>query len=391
MTQPTSYAPPSALLLELLAEAGLAIRGRTAASAFQDSTKLSHMTFRRHGAMAFVTHADAIQAYQRKEWLPEQMRAWGASETKIAETLSTLHISGAAAFTVFGMGFRTPDVSDQLVETAARLEQADARVLRLFGTGDIAGCLAELGPGSLLGPEYCQPLDVAGIGPLSGPLPADGEGLVDWVRVRRAHMALSLLAAIDHEMSLWRERQVGDDEWKGVPRFAALLLDPSSRTLQRQRPDDPIARLVDLVGAQAAYFESGRWPEGPPSLGEMGRRVDSSATVDIVGEVFIKKLRNSNLRMTGRNFRTLVVSQFKGGSKPVPFDPLAMASMLSPYLFTAHLLTKLIPSDPRGRRLNRAGWRSAYLAWWRRHALALDRPTERLNDTVPLWLTGPVG
>lgn len=390
MALPNSAPLPSALLLELLFETGLAIRGRKAASAFQESTKLSHMTFRRHGAMAFVTHADAIQNYQREEWLPKQMREWGAAEAEIAETLSTLQISGTVAFTVFAMGFRAPDVSAHLAETAALLDQADARLLRLHGNGDIEACLVELGPDSLLGPEYCQPLDVAGIGPLSGPAPALGQDLVDWVRVRRAHMALSLLASIDHEMSIWRERQVGDEEWTGVPRIAALLPEPSSHIMQRNRPDDPIARLVDLVGAQAAYFERGCWPGDLPSLREMGRRVDSSGTVDVLGEIFIKKLRNGDSRMTGRNFRTLVVSQLEGASKPVSFDPLAMASMLSPYLFAAQLLTKLIPHDPRGRRLDRTGWRSAYLTWWRRHAHALNRPTERVNHAVPLWLTGPV-
>lgn len=390
MAQAASDPRPSALLLDLLFQAGLKIRGLKAASAFEDSTNLSHMTFRRHGAIAFVRHAEAIRTFQREMWFPKQMRAWGASESEIVETLSSLEISGAASFTVFGMGFRAPEVSAHLTETAALLDRADVQLLERCSSGDVEGCLNELGPGSLLGPEYSQPLNVVGIDSLSEPAPVDGPGLLEWIRVRRAHMALSLLAAIDHEMSMWRERQVGDDEWKGLPRFTALLLEPRSHALQRQRPDDPIARLVDLVGSQAAYFESARWPAGPPSLIEMGRRVDASGDVDGLGEVFIKKLRSGDMNMTGRNFRTLVVSQFKGASKQLTFDPLAMASMLSPYLFAAHLLTELIPFDPRARRLDRTGWRSAYLAWWQRHAIALGRPAERVTDAVPLWLTGPV-
>lgn len=390
MAQATSDTPPSALLLELLFEAGFEIRGLKAASAFQDSTNLSHMTFRRLGAAAFVKHADAIAAYQREEWLPRRMRAWGAPEGEIEEALSSLQVSGPVAFTVYGMGFRMPEVSDHLISTAAILDDADARLLRLHSAGDLDGCLTELGPLSPLGPEYCQPLHVAGIGPLTGAAPAYDHGLNDWVRVRRAHMALSLLAAIDHEMSMWRERQVGDDEWRGLPRFAALLLDPSSQTLLRQRPDDPISRLVDLVGAQAAYFEDGRWPGSPPSLSEMGRRVDSSDTVDAVGKVFIKKLRGGESRMTDRNFRTLVVSQFKGASKLPSFELLAMASMLSPYLVAAQILTRLMLCNRASRRLDRTGWRAAYLGWWCRHAHALGRPTERMNDNVPLWVTGPL-
>src|SRR5690606_29039556 len=132
-------------------------------------------------------------------------------------------------------------------------------------------------------------------------------------------------------MSMWRERQVGENDWTGVPRFAALLLEPRGHTRHRQRPDDPIARLVHLVGAQAAAFERGRWPAGPPTLGAMGLRVDNPGTVSLSGEIFIKKLRSGESKMTSRNFRTLVVSQFNGASKPVPFDCLAIASMLLPY------------------------------------------------------------
>ena len=389
MARPTSDDLPSALISNLLFEVELKIRGKKAASALQESTNLNHMTFRRNGAMALVKHAEAIQTYQREVWLPKAMRAWGASETEIVETISKLEPSGAVAFTVFAMGFRGPDVSTHLAETVALLDQADASLLRLRSIGDMQGCLAELGPDSPLGPEYCRQLDVAGIGPLSGTAPADDLHLLDWVRVRRAHMALSLLAAIDHEMTMWRERQVNDEAWTGIPRFAVLLLDPNTKGQKRQRPDDPIARLVDLVGTMAASLESGCWPDSQPSLGEMGSRVDRSNLVDLTGERFIKKIRSGELPMTDRNFRTLVVSQLKGVIKPVPFDPLALASMLIPYLFAAHLLTKLIPRDQNGRRLVRTGWRSEYLAWWRRHAIALNRPTERANDAVPLWLTGP--
>lgn len=389
----TKIAPdtlPSGFLFDLLCASGLQVRGQTAAAAFQDSTNLSHMSFRRLGAEAFSKYKEEIENYQRKVWFPEQLRAWGTPENEIPESLASIQFTGVVAVNVSGLGFRGPEVSAHLKDTVELLDEADSTLLALQCNGDIAECLGQLGPDSVLGPAYCEPLDVAGIGALIAP-PAENVGLIEWVRVRRAHMALSLLAALDHEMSMWRERQVGDDEWKGLPRFAPLLLEPCCRAQQRYRPDDPIARLVDMVGAVADCFENARWPEVPPSLDDMGRRVDASRKVDQLGRTFIKKLRSGHTRMTGRNFRTLVVSQFEGANKPVTFDSLALASMLLPYLFAAHLLTTLIPSDPSGRRLDRTGWRSAYLVWWRRHAVALGRPTERVNNAVPLWLTGPLG
>ena len=105
--------------MDLLLEAGLESRGRKAAPAFEDSTNLSHMTFRRHGAMAFVIHAESIQTYQREQWLPKEMRSWGAPEDEITEAIASMPISEPVAFTVHGMGFREPGVSPHLEDRDA--------------------------------------------------------------------------------------------------------------------------------------------------------------------------------------------------------------------------------------------------------------------------------
>jgi hypothetical protein len=383
---PTSS--PSALFFEFLQEGGLLLQGMKAASAFKDATDLSHMTYRRLGLGAFIKHANSIRAYQTQTWLPRQMRAWGTSEDEIAEAVSSMPERGAATTAVYALGFRGDDLSPHLTQTVALLDAADERLLELYLKGDSDSCLEELGPDSLLGPDYCEPLKVAGIGTL-GDRPAADPSLIAWVHHRRAHMALSFLAAIDHEMSIWRERQVTDCQWRGISRFGSLLLDPPLALKQRLDQTDPIARLVSLIGVQASILETGRWPEREPTVAEMGRRVDASGLVHMDGAAFIGKLKAGQKRLTSYNFRLLVRAQLAGANASPTFEPLALASMLLPYLVAAHHFTLLMPRIGKSARRDRTGWRSAYLTWWRRHAIAQHRPTVGVSDSLPSWLTAP--
>ena len=343
------------------------------------------MTYRRLGMGAFIKHADSIRAYQTQTWLPRQMRAWGASEKAIVDAVSSMPESGAATTAAYALGFRGDNVSPHLTRTMALLDEADKRLMELIVRRDAEGCSGELGPESLLGPDYCVPLNVAGL-VTSGQHPAADPNLANWVRLRRAHMALSFLAAIDIEMSIWRERQVADYQWYGISRFGALLLNPPQTSKQRLNHTDPIPRLVSLIGAQASVLETGRWPEREPTLAELGRRVDASGLVDMDGATFIRKLKAGQKRLTSYNFRLLVRTQFVGANASLSFEPLALASMHLPYLVAAQCFTLLMPRVGKSARRDRTGWRSAYLIWWRRHAIAQHRPTTAESDFLPSWL-----
>ena len=80
-------------------------------------------------------------------------------------------------------------------------DASDKRICQLSDT-DVSGFFDEIGPQSELGPAYCAPLAVAGIrGPMLELTATERAAFnldLDW----RAHMALSFLATVDHEIGI---------------------------------------------------------------------------------------------------------------------------------------------------------------------------------------------
>ncbi|AND69518.1 hypothetical protein ATSB10_20640 [Dyella thiooxydans] len=202
-------------------------------------------------------------------------------------------------------------------------------------------------------------------------------------------MALSLLAAIDHELGRWNTEVTGSDSMGRRPRFAVLLARPDPAARVRWRPKDPIARLVDFVGSAGYLVRNGHWPEATPTIAEMGMRVELSRSVVGDGSRFIQALRSGKHSMTGRAFQTLVYSQFwTPDTSPDALD--VAADLAEPYLVAAHFLTLLMPDHSVAKgHLDRAGWREAYLEWWARHSDSYCPATPRDDAAPPDWLLDP--
>ena len=207
---------------------------------------------------------------------------------------------GLAAQWTFGLGLLGPEASSTLHELVARLDQADVRLSRAIAERDEEAVLHELGPLSPLGADYHATIDVAGFGSS-----VNQAGLT-----RRAHMALSLLAAIDHEIGHWNTRVFHFDPWVGMPRFSILLSEPGPATCLRQTPDDPYARLVDFVGACGHAFRHQHWPDRSLTINEMGTQAEASCAVHGDGTRFVRGLRSGKTRLTAVSFRQLVRGQF---------------------------------------------------------------------------------
>lgn len=375
------------MLFPLLTRVTLDLAGLAPATLFAQVTGVNHLTLRRNGCAAVLgDRAEEIRQH-RLDWIRHQLKARGATDTEVEEMLFALPESPVAQM-VYSLGLLDDHASSLIRTVVERLDNADARLSRLIDLQDEGLVFKELGPDSPLGAHYCVPLEVAGIGPCRA---RDDEPTEDGIRhaaiCRRAHMALSLLAAMDHELGNWSVRHIKVDHWSGRSRFAALLVEPQAATGQRQAPADPIARLVDLVGAVGEALRCGRWPEGPPTILKMGRQAEISHAVSGDGARFIRNLRSGKTRMTGSAFRQLVRSQCLESIAQSKHDLDTPADLLSPYLFAAHLFTHLIPSaQDKEHHLDRTGWRSAYMVWWQRYAGTAGRPAGAATYRPPPWL-----
>lgn len=361
--------------------------GLSPASFFEHATGLSRMTYQRgRGVAALAASRELVDAHV-DSLLLRMMRNRGVAATQLQELKANIP-SGISAQMVYGMGFLGEGCAPATRELVEQFDASDLRLRRLPDT-EVAGYIKELGHGSALGRDYCVRLDVSGFRCEPLELSDPWREVLERVLTRRAHMALSFLAAVDHEMGRWSGRVTGFDRMHGRPRFAVLLANPAQTLSARSIPRDPIARLVEFVGAAGYRVRTGDWPEAAPTLVEMGKLAELSGAVAGDGPRFIRSLRSGKHPMTRSAFRTLIRSQLWKANTPASLLDDA-ADLMEPYLVAAHLLTLLIPEHPQAKgHLDRAGWRDAYLGWWARHAGRYPPPAPSVGAEPPDWLINP--
>lgn len=373
------------MLFGLHIEVAHKLVGRSPAEFFEHSTGISRMTYQRGRAYAvWMQRREREQAHADSLLLRmmERRSTTDAARHVLREAMP----KGISALMVYAMGL-LDGAAPATRDLVRMLDASDRKLSQLADDDDGEGFAAEMGPESELGPNYYVPLYVSGLTRFD--LEMDDQSRFFLIRVltRRAHMALSFLAAVDHEISRWDSRSVCIDAFNGLPRFAALLLDPEmSRQRTRFRPDDPIARLVDFVGAVGHRSRTGSWPVKPLSIEAMGAQAELSGVVAGSGARFVRGLRGGKHPMTRAAFHLLVRSQLTTGR----IDMVALQAMedsLEPYVVAAHLLELLMAPHKRARgHLDRFGWRAAYLNWWERAAVDYP-PTQQLDgDPPPSWL-----
>lgn len=361
------HATIPAMLFSLLIDACHDIEGLAPATFFEQVTGVSRMTFQRGKAWQVMQGPKRADIERRRDaWMLERARLRGESEEEAREADSRIP-RGISAQIVHGL--LDGSCSAFTRSLASSFDEADVRTCRMADRDGVQAVAGELGPSSPLGSAYCAPLSVSGLEwaePNSTPAE---RALIKLALTRRAHMALSLLAAIDHEMDGRDPAVLGLDAMYGPSRFAALLSVPEPRERVRWSPQDPMARLADLVGVLGSRVHQGRWPDAPPSIIEMGRRAELTGVLEGDCTRFIRSLRSGKRPMTRTAFRQLVRMQLAAGPPASHRETDRYATLLSPYLFAAHVFTRLMPVAPDhpGHR-DRTCWRDAYLSWWDRHA-----------------------
>lgn len=372
------------MLFALHMEVARRLVGKSPASFFESVTGLNRMNYQRGRSYeAVVASLDRVKAHADTV-LEKKLKKRHATDAEIQQIKAEMP-NGASALAVYGMGLLGEECTAATRDILESLDASDMRLCMARG-GDPEGLAVEIGSSSDLGSDYCAPLEVAGLRSPSFGSSEEERAAMHFLLKRRAHMALSFLAAVDHETGQWNRRTIGSDVMNGRPRFAVLLAESVAGSSERQRPMDPIACLVDFIGAAGHRVRTGEWPRAVPSLVKMGERVELSAASDGDGSRFVRGLRSGKHPMTRAAFRTLVRSQLWGPGAPSDVLDCA-ADLLEPYLVAAHTLTLLMPERPEVKgHLDRAGWREAYLSWWERHACRYPPPKPSQSDPPPAWL-----
>ncbi|WP_420007588.1 hypothetical protein [Xanthomonas sacchari] len=372
------------VLSALHLEVNRLLAGMAPAAFLEHATGLSHMTFRRgRGYAALMAKREQVEAHADSLRL-QTLQKRGITDVEIKGFKENMP-KGHSAIMLYGMGLLDERSAPATRELVAMLDASDERLCRLADT-DTPGFLAEIGPESELGPAYCAPLAVAGIrGPVSDPT-APQRTTVDLALTRRAHMALSFLAAVDHEIGHWIARSKLPDAMAGLPRFGVLLARPGPPSRRRHTPADPAARLVDFIGAVGHYERTGEWPERPLTIAEMGAQTELSGRRLGMGDRFIRRLRSGKDLLSHSTFKTLVHTQlWTPKAKPADLDD--SADLLEPYLIAALLLRLLMPDHPNAiGHLDRTGWRESYLGWWERHRHRYPASAPPRGVLPPSWL-----
>ena len=361
--------------------------GMSPASFFEHATGLSRMTYQRgRGYAAMIASREQVEAHT-DSLLLRMMQKRGATDTELQGFKAGMP-SGISALMVYGMGLLDEGCAPATRELVEQFDASDLRLCRLRDS-DVAGFFAELGPESALGADYCTTLRVSGFRCPPLELTDNERAMLKVALTRRAHMAMSFLAAVDHEIGRWNGRVAGYDVMGGRPRFGVLLANPEPRLRTRLQPEDPVARLVDFIGTAGHRVRTGDWPKAAPTIVEMGAQAELSGAVAGDGARFVRALRNGKHPMTRSNYRTLIQSQFWTPDTPSSLLKEA-AELLEPYLVAAHLLTLLMPDHPEAKgHLDRTGWRDAYLGWWKRHADRYPPPLPSGGAGPPEWLFNP--
>lgn len=364
------------------------LQGLALPALVEAATGIHQRTFRRRRFAALMDTDRDIDA-AREAWLIRNLKGWNLPPEE-AQVFLQEAPDGSAARVAFGMGML--EAESCLFPLINALDAAEDRLFEAVEIKDENRIREELGPRSPLGPDYCAPLDMAGLDPLALVEPLSKANVEQWVYTRRAHVVFSLLAGIEHEWTRRRNAAMGQSDFTGRSHFATLLLPQRepARARIREEPDGPFARLVDLVGGLAHRIQKGGWPTSPPTIKAMAGRADRSGArgPGADNERFIRALRSGNSPMTLSNFRMLVRTQcWDGRDDEMPVDA---AAVLLPHLVAAQLFTILMPprADKPGR-YDRRGWREGYLGWWQRIGNALGQPTTPVTEHVPGWLFEP--
>ena len=290
-----------------------------------------------------------------------QLQLWDASHFHQLVNSAGLHatsalgeIGGDDIHLLYRVHFKASLLLTQLLTPQLRAEAG--RRTHLFEPVDAAGC---------------PPAPVADLAP------------PEEVRVRLVHLAtnmlLSLLAAIDHEVTA----RVSTEQWAGCSLLGALLAPDDMRGVC-----SPIALMVDLVLAAGVAASDGEFPAKRPKVLDVERRLAGRKRVTGTTARVINSMRRREKKLDRRALRTLMLDtklRSAGPGQTVAKE----ADMLIPLLAAAHMLTALMPT-PRNKKAHpiRRGWRAAYLCWWRRQAEARGLPTVPTGDPgPPAWVT----
>ncbi|HIB8542434.1 TPA: hypothetical protein ACWX5B_000864 [Stenotrophomonas maltophilia] len=375
------------MLFALHIEVAHKLVGMAPAAFFEYATGLNHMNYRRgRGFAAFMAKREQVEAYS-DSLLLRMLQKRGVPDVEFREFKENIP-QGHSAIMVYGLGLLDDHTAPATRELVAMFDASDKRLCQLSDT-DVSGFLDEIVPQSELGPAYCAPLAVAGIRGPTLDLTASERAAFNLVLNRRAHMALSFLAALDHEIGHWIGRTEVPDALAGLPRFAVLLAPPGPTNRRRHSPGDPAARLVDFIGAVGYFLREGSWPERPLSIEEMGAQVDLSGIRLGESDRFLRSLRSGKAPLTRKSFRTLVHTQL-WTPKANASDLDDQADLLETYLVAALLLSLLLPDHPTAAgHMDRTGWREAYLGWWERHRHRYPPTLQTTASLYPSWLIDP--
>lgn len=126
--------------------------------------------------------------------------------------------------------------------------------------------------------------------------------------------------------------------------------------------------------------ERRRLAKCPPFPSAIAERAQFSGAIAADETTFVRKLRSGERPLTRDALAVLVRSQLPPKFPRRKADVAVRVFM--PLLHAAHQLTVLMPSRRQtSMRLDRTGWRAAYLTWWERHARRTTRPRR-----PPTWL-----
>ncbi|HFF6180479.1 hypothetical protein JY461_00240 [Stenotrophomonas maltophilia] len=379
------------MLFALHIEVAHKLVGMAPAAFFEYATGLSHMNYRRgRGYTALMAKREQVEAHS-DSLLLRMLQKRGIPDAEFRGFKEDIP-QGHSAIMLYGLGLLNEHTSPATRELVAMFDASDKRLCKLSDT-DVYGFLDEIGPRSQLGPAYCTPLTVADIRDPSLELKLEltepERTAINLALNRRANMALSFLAAVDHEIGHWIGRTGVPDAFAGLPRFAVLLAPPGPTNRHRHTPADPTARLVDFIGAVGHYLREGSWPQRPLPIADMGTQADLSGTRLGEGNRFVRGLRSGKARLTRKSFRTLVHTQL-WTPKAKASDLDGQADLLETYLVAALLLSLLLPDHPTtAGHMDRTGWREAYLGWWERHRHRYPPQAPSTGPLPPAWLIDP--
>ena len=372
------------MLASLLVQVAHDLDGRAPTAFFQDATGIGRMTIQR-GKLYQSIHSLPDEAKEQiGPLLLRLMKRRSLSESDYPQQIAQAP-EGIGALMAYALGVLDDHASSATRELCQQLDEADRR-LRAPSDTDVASFVAELEPDAPLGPRYCAYLGVSGLRRPDLNLSEAENALFYLALTRRAHMAMAFLAAIDHEMRRKSEDLEGLSAFADTACLGVLLAYPLEAGQRRVRPNDPVARLVDFVGAIGHHSRTGDWPRSRPSLVTMGDQVERSGLVAGDAANFVGDLRSGKRPMTRTNFRQLVGSQINT-DRTTQARLTRAAEELEPFLVAAHLFSQLMPKHPDfPGHLDRQGWRDSYLIWWARLAHRYPPRPASSGHQPPQWL-----